>query len=148
MLGQRKVKCHPTDYPCRVRRRWILENPVLHLQARQNLRKVSANGADVGDRVKGESDSSSRETEGEDWVSEDAMYNEPEEYQIGNFLAPVFSSSDWYRNGRWYVNATAEGIWRSSGKSKVLAKDLSGVVVNTTGAPILDQSDKSNYDAA
>ena len=24
---------------------------------------------------------------------------ESEEYQIGNFLAPVFSSGDWYRNG-------------------------------------------------
>ncbi len=75
----------------------------------------------------------------QDWLSEESMYNEPEEYQIGNFLAPVFSSSDWYRNGGWYVNATAEGIWRSSGKPKVLAKDLSGVVVNTTGTPILDQ---------
>ena len=70
---------------------------------------------------------------GEDWVSDETMYNEPEEYQIGNFLAPVFSSSDWYRNGTWYVNATAEGIWRSSGKPKVLAKDLSGTL-----SPIFD----------
>ena len=67
------------------------------------------------------------------------MYNEPEEYQIGKFLAPVFSSGNWYRNGTWSVDATVAGIWRSSGKPKVLAKDLSGVVLNATGFPILDQ---------
>ena len=98
----------------------------------------TTNGADAAGRVNGESDSSSQETEGEDWVSEDAMYNEPEEYQIGNFLAPVFSSSDWYRNGSWYVNATAEGIWRSSGKPKVLAKDLSGLGITPGGLTLLD----------
>lgn len=75
----------------------------------------------------------------EAWLAEESMYNEPEEYQIGNFLAPVFSSGDWYRNGTWSVDATVAGIWRSSGKPKVLARDLSGInTVNFDGTPIVE----------
>ena len=94
----------------------------------------SAGSTSGGDSSEGDTGSGSAENlsaegdDGEDWVSDETMYNEPEEYQIGNFLAPVFSSGDWYRNGSWYVNATAEGIWRSSGKPEKLAKDLSGQV--------------------
>tara|TARA_Y100001933_G_scaffold232059_2_gene250445 strand:+ start:41017 stop:42561 length:1545 start_codon:yes stop_codon:yes gene_type:complete len=94
-------------------------------------------GAAIGPEENGLENSAAQAGEEEDWVSEETMYNEPEEYQIGNFLAPVFSSSDWYRNGTWYVNATAEGIWRSSGKPKVLAKDLSGLDA-IGGIPVLD----------
>jgi hypothetical protein len=75
----------------------------------------------------------------EAWLAEESMYNESEEYQIGNFLAPVFSSGDWYRNGTWSVDATVAGIWRSSGKPKVLARDLSGInALNFDGTPIVE----------
>ena len=81
-------------------------------------------------------------TEGEengDWLSAEGIaegiYNEPEDYQLRDFLAPVFSSSDWYRNGHWYVDTTAAGIWRSSGKPKVLAKDLSGLETGVLTPP-------------
>ncbi|MEE2780821.1 MAG: hypothetical protein VX431_01335 [Planctomycetota bacterium] len=73
-----------------------------------------------------------------EWLLEESMYNEPEDYQLRDFLAPVFSSSDWYRNGHWYVDTTAAGIWRSSGKPKVLAKDLSGLETGIlTPTPII-----------
>ena len=103
---------------------------------------ASTNGSDTTGAAigSGEDDSqnpASQGSEEEDWITDETMYNEPEEYQIGNFLAPVFSSGDWYRNGTWYVNATAEGIWRSSGKPKVLAKDLSGIDA-VGGIPVLD----------
>ena len=108
---------------------------------------ASSNSSTPGDTDEGDTGPETAENlsvegdegdEGEDWVSDGTMYNEPEEYQIGNFLAPVFSSSDWYRNGTWYVNATAEGIWRSSGKPKVLAKDLSGLGITPGGLTLLD----------
>ena len=74
----------------------------------------------------------------EDWLSEESIYNEPEEYQLRDFLAPVFSSTDWYRNGCWYVDATASGIWRSSGKPEVLAVDLSGVTPVAVSTPVAE----------
>ena len=92
---------------------------------------------DAGSTASSTNSSSDGDASGE-WLLEESMYNEPEEYQLRDFLAPVFSSGDWYRNGHWYVDTTAAGIWRSSGKPTVLALDLSGLATGTSGAPVVD----------
>jgi len=60
-------------------------------------------------------------------VDQDPLFEGTVDHHIRDFLAPVFSSGDWYQNGCTFVNARGAGIWRSSGKSKVLAQDLSGL---------------------
>ena len=66
-------------------------------------------------------------------VDQDPLFEGTVDHQIRDFLAPVFSSGDWYQTGHTYVNARAAGIWRSSGKSKVLAQDLSGLTDSIPG---------------
>ncbi len=76
-----------------------------------------------------------------DGTAQDPLFAGTENFQIRDFLAPVFSSGDWYQRGHTYVHAAAHGLWRSAGKPKLLARDLSSVLTGVTlGGQVTDIS--------
>ena len=56
-----------------------------------------------------------------DATRSDASY----EQRIYDYLAPVFSSGDWYNCCCWYTQVHAVALWRSVGKGTTLARDQS-----------------------